>query len=962
VEFINIFNKEKYQNMSSKTAAKQRIDSLQGKPGQNGTSSALNSRNDLNTSTVAYDYSFQTAQCDVTECLEDVPTPLLDNRTKQSIRNDNRNGKINNENDMTIAMHQSYSNSYIPNKYESSDRVRNRNLNCNSTTTATTTTIQPSCTSDRIHFNHKNNQCSDFTQVSDSRCVCEGYRSGIRWIIHSDTPGGHWIQPIKIVKGLETLDDDDDDKNAKINNENASSYKSTELPLDRLLEVATRESCNAFIDKDVIEGDKLIKKQEEKTCKTQSNTEVAGVICKNLPPHRDNSKQNETITSAIVDDDRDRRRRRRQEAQANRPKLERQLSGQSLNNFVENSLIPSQINTIDLQHSKHQSDVPTDKRDRHNIDQNRLNKKSSMKKSRSSANVCNNEKFNDVDKLRKGTKDMQRTRSKKDFKECDSSELRRRKCQTSKKDASKDSYEKEKSKSRQRLEPKYTESKTMSDSEEMIEKDIQQWCDRQSLKLPDTAAEELVAQTNLESARDKIISNKDITSTNKKSKSLETKPVLEIIPSSDSAIFNDSMSIDPLNGFIPHKTRHGERRPPKMKHQSPENEKGEALCETKPNANKSINRRSSPKRRSNNNDDGNRKRKDTEEVETKDSGCPEHKGNVESEITSDTARKASQLKPQRNARNCDSLDTKSEHSIFSTNVKSKQISSLDTKSDHQATYHPSRMPLYPRKVRAPKHETDDMSSEVKDVNNGSNYHSSTSSGEVSEVFSVGLGIQYLNQDNAVRALKQKVAASCDMSFAQLNFCISGSEHQPGGVKFVDNDDVAAAAEVAVDPCELSFMKVANKADDSFVNIEEPVDDPEDRHKSRSSSIKNRRKKDVPDNPNITTRGTTGRNKSFFTSRTKNVDDDSNALSPKRVNRSFSIIRSGKTENDEVDRKISAISLLAGSQCDDTVKGTSFKDHKGKEKNSKKKRFLSFGHTSSDVGERSITLLDDDNDE
>ena len=1071
------------------------------------TNSQTLANNSFSSSLPINDSSFQTAVVDDDGCMEELPTPLFDNRTK--INMGNRDPESHDYQYNVLSLYQQESQSYQLDAYsmkqnettskESNTRVdrddgkeesSKHKKQSSSKTNSNTHTHKNSLPDDKSRRNNSRiceNSAEykhDFSQgdddilyktfittdsrklVTESRETCEGFRAGIQWIIHSDTPGGHWLQPLKLVKGIEALEDEtDNDVNPTAQNPVKPVQNVTTNVTVGVDRNEKRDNADHFIlekedrrikqTKDSIIQDQIKKsndKQEKSIQRLKSNIETS--TCRDQNRSRSTTRDRDgkisRSSSDITGSDEPKlRRRRRKPLQdvvdtGERPSLERQHSGQSLCQYVETSLLHQpQLPNNDLVERNPQR---TDNRKDENqnittkIDEKR-NKKSFKKtddgklqelKKATSMSTNDEQKYG-----KRGEHD--RTKGNNDSKHRADTSKRREESIDLKRHDSKPTalIVKDESKvKRCEKESKIKDSKRKVKSDTQISENqsddypirqervsIQHYSALDASSGIITHDEVLTSETCTETKQIPIESNEDATMKANKSKdkplnqskgkkishsnSIEKLAKLNMSwDAEDPKPTDEEASIDPLNGFIPHKVRHGEKKPLKkteeMLNQNQEND----------NVNKCANDLEDPDRSQNNTYDEteathkhlsrsssnadeakNAQRKKNsmkrrshsmEEQCQTDSQMKEIEApNLVASLKQDTCQNDEKIdnrfegkqdestrRSSRSTRKKDPLESKSEHSTFSSPRRhGSNDSCLDTKSDHGNTYHSGISSLYSSNNN--KLSKKEMSSANQDstMNNSSetpcsNTQNSCSSGEASAVFSVGVGIQYLNQGNEAKVRHQQAAASCEMSFAQLNFNLFGtSEHQPGGVKFVDNDQVAAAAEVVSPPLEQSFVKLpANERlsrEEIFTEVEDDSPDGVTKPKSKS----NKKIGSGSEEAAAGKKGQVVRSKSLFSSRTKS-NDDSAPVSPMKAIRTFSLRRPGRGDEIPSTDKANTFVFRNSTKPNDMPelqKKSTPSDEKGKEKKTKMKKFLSFGNASTDWGNKAALscLIEDD---
>jgi hypothetical protein len=259
----------------------------------------------------------------------------------------------------------------------------------------------------------------------------------------------------------------------------------------------------------------------------------------------------------------------------------------------------------------------------------------------------------------------------------------------------------------------------------------------------------------------------------------------------------------------------------------------------------------------------------------------------------------------------------------------------------------------------------------------SQLHHSNSSTEVSPVFSVNQGISYLNQSGRARHQtnhhKNASHHINDMSFAQLNFNTLGNSDyasKPGAVKFVDNEDVAAAADIEL---EKSFARLPlTDDDDNDIDVfgETTIEDVKARGTSNISTILTGKK--TATNNDVMNSPTKSKNKMFFSTRSNSNDasvvTSDVASSPRKaVNRTFSLLRGGKVGTEGGGGGTETMPPTQGGKNPfrRKDKASSVEENAGTKEEKKKNRFFHLGSASSaNIFEQSkvgMSFLSDDDD-
>lgn len=841
--------------------------------------------------------------------------------------------------------------------------------------------------------------------VTKSRDPYKGIRSNMSFVIHNDTAGGHWTVFMTIVKGVETLEDDDDD-DANISEEKMCENDENKQKLTVVADEVAREMPEIG---DNLESEQIPQISEKSTQEKSTKKQLKHTKSSKLPPQderveierkklirKDHSmKEKERIKKREEDKSKNNDKRKGKKLELDgkeRPKLERQYSGQSLSQFVEVAFLKQP--DID------QKVLDGDKKSRSKSD------KAKRACSKSPTRNKSPTRSKSPTRTKNSTRSMSPTRRSKTRSRSPTRMSKRSQTKSPKRDSHSDAHDNynatraddshavSKSRRRDSLGEKHTSSSNEKERDNTINSDARK--QRKENREKDTKEEnrtvqkipmdlsdkndenkgriEISSETQVEASNltcDNIrneptivkvsISSEDDSRQQNQRSSKPSKKV-PTIENDKALLFDDEMSIDPLNGFVPHQLQHEEMKPilgiaaveaildddedildqhlqleANDANISKAGKKGKVEKTRRASASKESNRKGkeSPNRQ---NDRSDRQRADKERYrsrtcspkrshETKhhvsksdesNSGRKQKQsakisaldGNAEkNETTSDDNQgksvagsskdndtlpaKSSQEKDARKmtrSLSSDDLSSRSDHAGTSLRRRvARSKSALDSRSDHSRPSvpirHGTRRGRAANVVESPKKNHDSVTE---------------SSADLSPVFSVNQGIRYLNQGGTARHSNHKSSSHInDMSFAQLNFSTLGSDHsKSGAVKFVDNEEVAAAAEVEL---EMQAAPRLPLAEDDPLDIEVFDETTKDNKNWGVMSSMLTGKK-----PSISTNDSKSpikqKNKTFFSvrSNTKQAEDAvaETALSPKKAGaRTFSLLRGGKVASD-----------------------------------------------------------------
>lgn len=626
--------------------------------------------------------------------------------------------------------------------------------------------------------------------IVDSRSQYEGFRSGIKWVIHNDTAGGHWIQPLHIVKAVESYENDEDEER-RDNNNNIC------LNPNRKQDITNSKQNCTEVQMDNVQ----LQQQISNSAGNKYQTDKSNEYLQKSPSDLEKTK---TAKDIKIIKEKSKRNKKSLQNEDQRPTLEKTFSDQFLTQILE-----IQQETI--------------------IDDN-----------------MHDDNIQEIDKIK-----LNRQKKKKLLVEQENETIRSRK-------------------------GKNQNSITTQSSNTVDNKFCMSNDDSNILQI-DAAVEGNVA-TIKSSKQSSSSDRKDGQNYNTIRKPLKSLPKKVNVGDGDEAgctsprlssrkkkieqchLIESNCNLEDISDEINYKLAD-------QRYERKAKEDSQAVDRTTNPLGKPPSKGIGEKIRTRNILKSYSQQPSTS-VTRKITFSEE-----EENILNGTDIELKQRTQVSKVKKIDLLGSKSDHGRTCTKIWNDSKHSLDSKSDHGKSFRSSNafmntsrnesgVDLFlnsPARLKPSTTFLMNNSARSPSTNNQSSYSSAESSAE----FSASCG---LDLDTKSKGTYQRNVSSNEMSFAQLNFSSFGpsEQSQSGVVKFVDNDQVAAAAEIEAAELEKSFgmVRYALESDDMKCNVGLSQTEKEIEEASKSAVTKN---------------------KSFFGGKAK------------KVGRTFSVRRSGKTD-------------------------------------------------------------------